>query len=77
MWKQLKATEIDPSRKSHNASDKYPTNDNATFCNRNVHISVTKCCIVGYGTSALQDLSNKHINSVISSEKEQELISVL
>ena len=28
---------------------------NAPFCNRNVHvhISVTKCCIVGYGTDAL------------------------
>ena len=26
------------------------------FCNKNVHISVTKWCIVGYGTSVLCDL---------------------
>ena len=30
--------------------------DNAPFCNRNVHISVTKCCIVGYGIDAFWDL---------------------
>ena len=29
---------------------------NAPFCNRNVHISVAKCCIVGYGTDAFWDL---------------------
>ena len=30
-----------------------PMSHNAPFCNRNVDISVTKWCIVGYGTSAL------------------------
>ena len=29
---------------------------NAPLCNRNVHISVTKWCIVGYGAGALWDL---------------------
>ena len=49
---------IDPSHcKSHNASDKYPTiyhfiTEMCTY----VYISVTKCCIVGYGTDALWDL---------------------
>ena len=44
---------IDPSNKSHNASDKYPTMHHfATEMCTQVHISVTKCCIVGYGTDA-------------------------
>ena len=29
-----------------------PISHNASFCNRNVHISVTKWCIMGYGTDA-------------------------
>ena len=37
---------------------------NAPFCNRNVHISVTKWCIVGYGTGALWDLYNRSILSL-------------
>ena len=46
---------------------------NAPFCNRNVHthvdISVTKWCIVGYGTGALCDLCNRShfiVNPIIS-----------
>ena len=35
--------------------------NNAPFCNRNVHISVTKWCVVGYGTSTLWDLWNRSI----------------
>ena len=33
-----------------------PISHNATLCNRNVHISVTKWCIVGYFSDALWDL---------------------
>ena len=33
-----------------------PVSHNASLCNRNVHISVTKWCIVGYGTGAWWDL---------------------
>ena len=33
-----------------------PTSHNAPLWNRNVHISVPKWCIVGYGTGALWDL---------------------
>ena len=40
-----RVTVIDLSHNSHNASD---TSHNAPFCNRNVHISVTKWCIAGY-----------------------------
>ena len=48
---------IDPSHKSHNASDKYPTMHYfATELCTHVHISVTKWCIMGYGTFALWDL---------------------
>ena len=50
---------LDPSHKSHNASGKYPTH---------VHISVTKWCIVGYGSDALWDLGNRSIVPVLSSE---------
>ena len=53
---------LDPSHKSHSALDKYCI-PNAPFCNRNVHISVTKWCIVGYGTDALWDLFNRPITS--------------
>ena len=35
---------------------------NAVFCNRNVHISVTKYCIVEYLTGALWELFNRSIN---------------
>ena len=33
----------------------------ASFCSRNVHISVTKWCIMGYGTDALWVLCNRTI----------------
>ena len=36
-----------------------PISHNASFCNRNVHISVTKWCIVGYRTGAPWDLHNR------------------
>ena len=36
---------------------------NAPFCNRNVHISVTKRCIVGYRTGALWDLCESSIST--------------
>ena len=40
---------IDPSHKSHNASDKYPMMYHyVTEMCTHVHISVTKWCIVGY-----------------------------
>ena len=42
---------IDPSHKSHNASDKYPTMHHfVTEMCTYVHISVTKWCIMGYRT---------------------------
>ena len=47
--RQHHVTVIDLSHNSHNASD---TTHNAPFCNRNVHISVTKWCIVGYVSNA-------------------------
>ena len=52
------------SHKLRYASDKYITRHhfvtemgthNAPFCNRNVYTSVTKWCLVGYGTGALWD----------------------
>ena len=48
---------IQPSHKSHNASDKYPTMHHfvTEMCTR-VHISVTKWWIVGYGMDAFWDL---------------------
>ena len=48
---------IQPSHKSHYASDKSPTMHHfvTEMCTQ-VHISVTKWCIVGHGTGALQDL---------------------
>ena len=45
-----------PACKSHNASDKYPTIQNLVTEMCNVHISVTKWCIVGYLPHALWDL---------------------
>ena len=36
---------------------------NATFCNRNVHISVTKWCIMGYVCDALWDLWDGSIDT--------------
>ena len=38
---------------------------NAPFCNSNVHISVTKWCIVGCGTRALWDLCNGSIGRLL------------
>ena len=48
---------IDPSHKSHDALVPYPIMQHfvAEMCTR-VHISVTKCCIVGYWSDALWDL---------------------
>ena len=40
-----------------------PILHNAPFCNRNVHISVTKWCIVGYLSNALWDLWDGSIAS--------------
>ena len=46
--------QIDPSRKSHNASDIYPTVHHfVTEMCTHVHISVTNWCIVGYGTDGI------------------------
>ena len=55
---------IEPSHKSHNASDEYPKMHHflAEMCTH-MHISVTKWCIVGYGTGALWDLRNWSIVS--------------
>ena len=56
---------INPSHKSHNASDKYPTVTIHHFVTEmctHVHISVTNWCIVGYGTGALLDLCNRSID---------------
>ena len=54
---------IDPSHKSHNASDKYPTMQHfVTEMCTHVHISVTKCCIMGYDTDAFWDLWNRAID---------------
>ena len=38
---------------------------NAPFCYRNVHVSVTEWCIVGYGIGVLWDLCNKSITCSI------------
>ena len=54
-----------PSRKSHNALDKYPTiHYFVTEMCTHVHISVTKWCIVGYGTDAFWHLCDKSISPV-------------
>ena len=48
---------IDPFHKSQNASVLYPTMQHfITEMCTHVHISVTKCCIVGYLSDALWDL---------------------
>ena len=47
----------DPSHKSLNALDRYPTMRHfVTEMCTHVHICVTKWCIVGYGTDELWDL---------------------
>ena len=52
---------IDPSHKSHNALENYPTMHNfVTEMCTHVHISVTNWCIVGYGTGALWDTELVH-----------------
>ena len=44
---------IDQAHKSHNAPDEYPTMQHfVTEMCTYVHISVTKCCIVGYPSNA-------------------------
>ena len=54
---------IDSSHKYHNALDKYPTMHHVVteMCTY-VHISVTKWCILGYRTGALQDLRKRSID---------------
>ena len=53
---------IDLFHKSHNASDKYRTMQHfATEMCTHVHIFVTKCCIMAYGTHAFRDLWNGSI----------------
>ena len=48
---------IDPSHKSMKASDKYPKLHHfVTEMCTHVHIYVTKCCIVEYGTDAFWNL---------------------
>ena len=48
---------------THNPSDKYPTMHHfVTEMCKHVHISVTTCCIVGYGAGALWDLCNRLIS---------------
>ena len=63
------ATEpINPYHKSLSASDKYPTIHHfVTEMCTDVHISVTKWCIVEYGTGILWDLCDRSISSVPSS----------
>ena len=70
-WKQYDPTSrddrtLDPSHKSHNAPYKYPTMHHfvTEMCTQ-VHISVTKRCIVGYGTGVLWDLCNRSIDHVL------------
>ena len=55
-------TRPDPSHKSHDAWDKYSTMHHFVIemCTR-VHISVTKCCTVGWGTGVSWDLCNRSI----------------
>ena len=36
--------------------------NNAPICYRNVHISVTKLCVVGYGTGALRNLCTENVS---------------
>ena len=61
---------IVPAHKSHIASDKYPTMHHfVTEMCTHVHISVTKWCIVGYGTGALWDLCSQPIDTLQLSHK--------
>ena len=56
---------IDPDHKSHNVSDRYPTMHHlVTEMCTYVHISVTKWCIVGYGTGALWNLCDRSIRHI-------------
>ena len=57
---------IDLSHKSHNALNKYPTEHHfVTKMCTHVNISVTKCCIVGYGTDAFWYLRDGFIISYV------------
>ena len=49
-----------PSHKPHDVLDKSPTMHHfaTEMCTPRVHISVTKWCVVGYGTGAFGDLGN-------------------
>ena len=60
--RDLAPVSIDLLHKSHNAP---VTFHNAPFCNRNVHISVTKWCIVGYLCNALWNLWDGSIWSTL------------
>ena len=53
---------MEPSDKSHNAPDTYLTMH--LFVAKCVHISVTKWCIVGYGTGASWDLCSRSIKTI-------------
>ena len=55
---------LDPSHKSHNASDTY--SHSAPFCSRNVHISGTTWCIMGCWTGALWDLYGKFLGTAFT-----------
>ena len=58
---------IDPFHQSQNASEKYPRMHHfVTEMCTHVHISVTKCCIVGYGTIALWDLWTRSTTGDVS-----------
>ena len=62
-WTSTVLSPLDPSHKSNHASDKYPTLHHfVTEMCTSVHISVTKWCIVGYGTGVLWDLCNRTID---------------
>ena len=57
------AKKMDPCHKSNTALDKYPTiNHFVRERCTHVQLSVTKWCIVGYGTGALWDLCKMYIN---------------
>ena len=61
-------TAIGQSHYSHNTFDKYPTMHHfVTQICKHVHISITKCCIVGYGTGALWDYELVQIMVFITS----------
>ena len=58
---------IDPSHKSHDASDNILQHHFVTEMCTCVHISVTKSCIVGYGTDAFWDLWDGSIDTALPS----------